>query len=163
MRQCGTCSAYNGGCRCVLCRAAVRDYGRVRAAVKRGLAEMIPRKTTIKHGTAAAYTRGACRCKACSAAQHVYRARYYAGHATPEKESRMDRYWLSHTRTRRRSGSFKRPLRLMVRMRSWLRDAGYLQCSSCRTVKLLVEFSPENSICRPCRREQYAVARSEGK
>ena len=88
MKQHGTYSAYNSGCKCPLCKEAKREYGRrYRAAntarIKACIEAGEPLPSNIPHGTAGGYTNFACRCEDCTRAQREADRKYRANN--PEK------------------------------------------------------------------------------
>lgn len=77
-RSHGTYSHYtNRGCRCRLCRAAARLYGR--AVRERRKTMAVP--STVTHGLLGTYTNWNCRCEPCRAAKAAYDREYRAHEA----------------------------------------------------------------------------------
>lgn len=78
----GTPGAYNGGCRCDVCRA--RACTRVVESYRRRLAERVlvggrwfaPRAPT--HGRVSTYKNWGCRCESCRATHSAYNTAYHA-------------------------------------------------------------------------------------
>lgn len=88
IKQHGTYSSYNSGCKCPLCTEAKREYGRqyrarnaarIKACIEAG--EPLP--TDFEHGKVSSYTGRGCRCPECTTAQREAHREYRVNN--PEK------------------------------------------------------------------------------